>query len=173
MMTGADPKQPRVICAKFGSTHGVRGAIKVFSDTDPKEALLDYSPWWIQTREGWEPFHFSNPKITAKYILVTPKDCTDCDMAQAYVNKDIGILREQFSDTEDGSYYWADIIGCSVYNMDGSLLGKIVEIMDHADNDIFVIKKPDGKRLLIPHTDPFVTAIDIANKRIDVHWEEI
>jgi 16S rRNA processing protein RimM len=160
-----------IICGRFGSSHGVRGAIKVFSETEPKEALLDYQPWWIKTADGWQALEFSNPKVAAKYLLVTPKDCTDCDMVRRYVNQDIAILRSQFPETEDGTYYWTDLIGCEVTNHDGSKLGKVIDIYDQHGTDVFIVEDSKKNRTHIPHLEPFIQSIDIEAKQIKAHWE--
>lgn len=167
----ADSQSEYVICGRFGSSHGVRGAIKVFSDTEPKSALLDYKPWWIKTAEGWQPFEFSQPKISDKYLLVTPKDCTDCDMVRRYVNQEIAIQRSQFPEAEDGTYYWADLIGCDVINHDGSNLGKVVDIYDQHGTDVFIIEDNKKNRTQIPNIEPFIQAIDIETKQIKAYWE--
>jgi 16S rRNA processing protein RimM len=166
------PQDP-ILCARFGATHGVRGAIKVYSDTNPPEAMLTYSPWWIEGPDGWGIFEYTNPKVAGKYLLVTPVDCTDCDMAQRYVNKKIAIDRSAFPEVEEGTYYWADIIGCAVHNHDQAHLGTVVDIFDQAGTDIFVVEQPNKKRLLIPHTKAIVHNIDTANKRLDVRWDMI
>lgn len=165
--------QDFVICGRFGSTHGVRGAIKVFSETDPAEALLDYQPWWVQTNEGWQELTYTDPKVAAKYLLVTPKGCTDCDMARRYTNQHIAIKRDQFPDPEDGTYYWSDIIGCQVINHDQTLLGSVVDIYDQSGTDIFVIEDSNKNRTQIPHLEQYIKQIDIPNQTIAAHWELI
>lgn len=151
----------------------MRGAIKVYSDTNPPEALLDYAPWWIESDEGFKIFEYSQPKAAGKFLLVTPNDCTDCDMAQRYVNKTIAIARVQFPEAEEGTYYWTDIIGCDVYNKDQSLLGTVIDIFDQAGTDIFVVQQADKKRLLLPHTPAIIQSIEPNKKRINAHWEMI
>jgi 16S rRNA processing protein RimM len=169
--TPADLPNNMVICGRFGSSHGVRGAIKVFSQTDPAEALLDYKPWWIKTADGWQQIEFSNSKTAAKYLLVTPKDCTDCDMARRYVNQEIAINRNQFPETDDGTYYWTDLIGCEVTNHDGSKLGKVIDIYDQQGTDVFLIEDKKKKRTHIPHLEPFIESIDIKTKQIQANWD--
>ena len=168
-----DSENDYVICGHFGAAHGVRGSVKVFSDTSPKESLLNYKPWWIKTANGFEPLEFSNPKSADKYLLVTPKGCTDCDMAARYVNKEIFIPRSQFPKAEEGTYYWTDLFGCTVTNFDGGTLGVVVDIYDQHGTDVFVIEDAEKNRVQIPNLKPFIQSIDITHKKIQAHWEVI
>jgi 16S rRNA processing protein RimM len=94
-------------------------------------------------------------------------------MAARYVNKEIFIPRSQFPKTEEGTYYWTDLFGCTVTNFDGVVLGVVVDIYDQHGTDVFVIEDAEKNRVQIPNLKPFIESIDITHKKIQAHWEVI
>ena len=39
-----------------------------------------------------------------------------------------------------GDYYWHDLIGCSVVNLEGYTMGTVTEMMETGSNDVLVVK---------------------------------
>jgi 16S rRNA processing protein RimM len=72
----------------------------------------------------------------------------------------------------EGEYYFRDIVGCSVVSDESQLLGTVKDILSTGANDIWVVKMPNGKELLIPVIDDVVLNVDIAERKITVHLLE-
>ena len=86
------------------------------------------------------------------------------DHAQALVGADLLVERAQLPELDDGIYYWADIIGLTVYGKDSARLGVVVDIMTTGGNDVYVVKPPHappGRERLIPALATVVTEIDV------------
>ena len=45
-----------------------------------------------------------------------------------------------FPELEEGDYYWHDLIGCSVVNLEGYTMGTVTEMMETGSNDVLVVK---------------------------------
>jgi len=71
----------------------------------------------------------------------------------------------------DGVYYIKDIIGLSVYEGE-KFIGEITDWIETGSNNVYVIKRPKGKDVLIPAIDSVVLNIDIENKRMSVNMME-
>ena len=56
---------------------------------------MDRSP------DGWQIFEYTTSGWQILLVILT--NCTDCDMAQRYVNKQIAIDRSAFPEAEDGT----------------------------------------------------------------------
>ncbi len=83
---------------------------------------------------------------------------------------EIAITRDQLPEPEDDEYYWVDLEGLSVTNLDGITLGVVDSIMETGANDVLVVK--GEKERLIPYVmDEFVHAIDLDAGTITVDWD--
>lgn len=160
-----------VVIGSFGTVHGVKGWIKINSYTDPAENIKKYKHWYVKIKDQWELLPIEDLKTQHKTLLLKLTDCGTPEDARFYTNKLIGIKREELPDLESNEFYWHDLIGLEVKNLKGELLGTVIEILSTGANDVFVVKRDDGKRYLIPYTADAVQSIDIDNQFIMVDWE--
>jgi 16S rRNA processing protein RimM len=59
------------------------------------------------------------------------------------------------------SYYQHDILGLHVFTLNGREVGTIVDIYLTGGNDVYVIKAPDGRQILIPAIKDVIKQIDL------------
>ncbi len=67
--------------------------------------------------------------------------------------------------------YECDLIGMAVVNEEGQELGAVETIWELPGHQVFVVRK-DGRELLIPAAKNFVTAVDLAQRRMTVRGIE-
>lgn len=91
---------------------------------------------------------------------------------EKYKGYSLKIAEEKLTDLEDGEFYYHEIIGLDVYEND-QVIGQIKEILQPGANDVWVVKRRKGKKiLLLPYIPPVVLNIDIPNNRVDVELLE-
>ena len=86
----------------------------------------------------------------------------------AFKGSDLKVSAEQLEELEDGSYYYHQIIGLQVKDLAGETLGKIKEIMSPGANDVWVVKRPGKKDLLLPVIDDVVKEVDLKQGQVIV-----
>jgi 16S rRNA processing protein RimM len=67
-----------------------------------------------------------------------------------------------------GEYYHHQLVGIQVFTLEGELLGELSEIMVSAAHDIYVIRMPIGRQILIPAVESYIKEIDLENQRMVV-----
>lgn len=67
-------------------------------------------------------------------------------------------------------FYWNDLIGCEIQNINGFLLGKVTGFIETGANDVFVVE--GEKQRLIPYTKKIVKNIELKQQQIIVDWDE-
>ena len=87
------------------------------------------------------------------------------------MNKEISVPREDFPETNDGSIYWNDLVGCSVKDLNEKDLGKVMKIENHGASDLLFIQG-SNEEIIIPIEDNFFKKFDNENKLIIVDWEQ-
>ena len=159
-----------VILGRISGLFGVNGWVKVFSYTEPRQAILDYGDWLLRRDGCWAAAPVAEGREHGKSIVVRLEGIADRDAAAAYVGADIGVDRDQLPEQEKGSYYWADLEGLQVVHRDGSTLGKVAYMLATGANDVMVVR---GEReILIPFVpETVIVDVDLAAGVINVDWE--
>jgi 16S rRNA processing protein RimM len=159
-----------VVLGRIVGLFGVRGWIKVFSYTEPREAVLQYKGWMLGKKEQWQPAKVVEGKRHGKSVIARLEGVEDREAAEALVGKDIRVSKESLPQPEEGQYYWSDLIGLKVVHRDGTDLGKIDYMLETGANDVMVLK--GEKERLIPFVmDKVVINVDLAAGQVDVDWE--
>jgi len=93
------------------------------------------------------------------------------DAAAALIGAEIRILRSALPKPKRGEYYWIDLEGLHVFNLEGVTFGKVSRLFSTGANDVLVVR--DGEReTLVPFvTEQFVKEVDIDGGRIVVDWD--
>jgi 16S rRNA processing protein RimM len=175
-----------VILGRITGVYGVKGWVKVFSYTDPMEAIVDYSPWLIRAENrknaAWTKVKLKAGKRHAKTVVAKLENCNDRDAAMAYIGTEIAIEEQQLEElTEQDEYYWRDLIGLRVINQQDVELGVVKSLMETGANDVLVVvseihtedgaKKKTIERLIPWTMNNAIIAVDLEQKVIEVDWD--
>lgn len=159
-----------VILGRISGLYGVRGWVKIFSYTDPRENILNYKPWYIRRGSHWQKIKLNEGKRHGKGVVARLDDCQDRDIAAAWMDSEIAIHRDQLPKTATDEYYWRDLIGLQVTTLDGFSLGVVDNLLATGANDVLVIK--GDKEYLVPFVQgQFVIEIDLAVGSMIVDWD--
>lgn len=164
-------KERELIIGEISGVFGVRGWVKVFSYTQPRENILLYDPWVIMHSAQAETRKVLGGHVQGKGIVASLEGVVDRDQAHALQGTKIAIRREQLSPAADDEYYWADLIGLSVETLSGESLGIVASLFETGAHDVMVV---EGERQrLIPFVQPdIVKHVDIHAGLLVVAWEK-
>lgn len=157
---------------RISGVFGVKGWLKVHSDTEPRENILSYSPWYLYLDGQWQTRKLLAGRIHGKGLVVQLEGCDDRDLAATLVRTEIAITREQLPKAQPGEVYWVDLQGLRVSTLDAVDLGKVTGLMETGANDVLVIKAEDGQERLVPFIrDSVVTDINLEAGTMTVDWD--
>lgn len=159
-----------VTVGSISGVFGVKGWLKIYSFTSPRENIVGYSPWWIKLGGQWQQRKVISGKRHGKGVVARIEDCDTRDDAFALIESEIAIERSQLPKPAEGEYYWADLIGLEVRNLDNVELGRVSSLFETGANDVLVVK--GDRERLIPFIQPdFVCEVDLAAGRMTVDWD--
>ncbi|QRQ86663.1 ribosome maturation factor RimM [Cupriavidus oxalaticus] len=169
-----------------GAAYGIRGWIKVQPHANDASALLHARRWWLLAppqaglvaadAQQAQPVcvKIAQSREHSGTVVANAAGVADRNLAEALRGRRVWIRRADFPAPEDDEFYWVDLIGCSVSNEQGELLGEVSGLIDNGAHQILQIAYalPDGKagERLIPFVDAFLRTVDTAGKRIVVDW---
>ena len=148
---------------------GIKGWIKVQSNTEYADSLLDYPQWRLSKGKEHILAEVESGKISGDELQVKLAHIHDRDAAALLRGYTIEVPREQFEPTEEGEYYWADLIGMAVKNRDGINLGEVINLMETGAHDILIVRGEHGEKL-IPFVEQFIDNVDNENRQITCDW---
>ncbi len=155
---------------RISGVFGVRGWVKVFSYTDPREAVLDYESWLLGHKGEWRPAKVAEGQRHGKTVVMRIDGFDDREQAATLIGSEIAVPKAALPEADEGHYYWSDLEGLQVVRSDGSELGKLAYLLETGTHDVMVIQ--GQKERLVPFVkDEIVLEVDLANGVITVDWE--
>lgn len=164
--SAADP----VVIGRISGLYGVRGWLRVFSYTEPRENIVDYSPWLIQIDGLWQPVEVEDGRAQGKGVVVKLSGCDERDTATRYLGLDIAVRREQLGALAPGEYYWTDLEGLRVVTCEGVELGRVDHLFATGANDVVVVRG-DRERLIPFVQGDVIRDIDLQDGVMEVDWD--
>lgn len=160
----------RIVLGRVTGLFGVRGWVKVFSNTQPREGIANYSPWQLRLGDEWRSFVVEQGQSQGKGVIVKLEGVDDRDAAAALMGADIAIWREQLPPPAEGEIYWADLEGLEVVTVAGQALGRVSHLLETGANDVLVVRG-ERERLIPFVRGQVVTEIDLDGGRLVVDWD--
>lgn len=137
--------------------------------------LTDFTERFAQMKEvmvGNELLHIESCKYHKQYVLMKFREYPVREDAMRLTGRLLTVDRSEAVPLEEGEYYTFDIIGLTVYDMDGRELGCVENVLRTGSNDVYQTRRTDGGELLIPALKAVVKEIDVAGGRMVVDMPE-
>lgn len=172
----------RVAVGRVVGVFGIKGWLKVKSETEPAENIINYSPWYLKTPHGLKVLEVDDYAFRPQGLVVHFKGFDDRDQSLALGKAVVEIEKDQLPELESDDYYWHQLIGLQVLSQfDGQeaapvLLGEVKSLMETGANDVLVVAPCEGsldaKERLVPYVPgQFVVEVSLERKQILVDWD--
>lgn len=157
---------------KISGIFGVKGRMKVFSFTDPRKNILSYSPIYISRKGEWVEAKVSGGRVQGKGIVMGLVDITDPDQVQPLIGSELAITKKQLKPTAKDEFYWSELIGLTVVNVQDEMLGQVESLLETGAHDVLQVQDKEHKtERLIPFVmGEIVKSVDLDAKIIRVDW---
>ncbi len=157
------------VLGRVSGLFGVRGWIKVFSHTSPKENILNYPSWFLLRDGQWQEYKLKQGKLQGKGIVALLDGINDRDQAAELSGSDIAVRRDQLPEISPDEYYWSDLEGRRVITLEGIELGRVDYLFETGANDVLVVKGETVR--LLPFIDQVIKEVDLDGDQITVDWD--
>jgi 16S rRNA processing protein RimM len=159
---------------KISGAFGVKGWVKVYSFTEPRTNILQYSPLFLSRRGEWLEIKVSGGRLQGKGVVMGIENVTDRDQVQPLLGAELAIKKSQLEPADEDEFYWNDLEGLTVVNLQQEVLGKVDHLLETGANDVLVVKAEGNKtEILIPFVvDEVVKLVDLDEELIQVDWSK-
>lgn len=174
-------RKRRVVMGKFlkvgkiVNTHGVRGELRVISQTDfPEKRYAKGNVLYLEHPNFPEKIELkvSGHRKHKQFDLLRFEGYESMNDVESFKEGILKVSEDQIHELGENEFYYHEIIGCHVETENGEFLGSVKEILSPGANDVWVVKREKGKDLLIPYIEAVVKDINIKDKVITIHLME-
>jgi len=171
MDTTPPAPQGMILLGRVHGAFGVRGELKLESFTEPASAIFRYQPWTLRDVQGRERMLTqARGRETAKGLVTTFPDVIDRDGAEALRGTEVYAPRSALPPPKPGEYYWVDLEGLRVVNLEGADFGVVSHLFSTGANDVLVAR--GDRERMIPFLEPdYIRSVDFDSRIVTVDWD--
>lgn len=160
----------RLVVARIGRAHGLRGEVTVRLHTDVPEQR--FVPGVCLYTSGPNAPH---DRLTLRssrdhngVLLLGFEEVPDRTAAEALrgVRLEMDVSTED--EPEDDAWFDHELVGLTVQDPAGTELGRVIAVEHLPAQDLLEVKRPDGERRLVPLVSAIVPVVDVAAGHIVV-----
>lgn len=161
---------------------GVQGWVRIKPYSDDAGALQSVKTWWLDKPEMHD-VDVRQVKLHGGDVVAQLVGIADRNAAESLKGCLVQISRSRFPVLDEGEFYWSDLTGLRVVNLQGEQLGVVAGLMDNGAHPILRVSSENpvqaadlpaapvkATERLIPFVDQFVKTVDLTAKSITVDW---
>lgn len=160
----------KVAVGRISGLFGVRGWVKVYSYTDPRENVVSYSPWHLVHDGQSRQVRVLAGRAHGDSVVASIEGVQDRDAAAALIGSEIEVDRAVFGKAARQQFYWADLQGMRVQTLTGEVLGTVDHLFETGANDVMVVVG-EGRHLVPFLYGRVVAGVDADQRVITVDWD--
>lgn len=152
-----------LICVgAIAGAFGVRGEVRLKSFCADPAAIADYAPLVTEDGRSFDVriTRVINNGLSARLTGVTTKEAAD-----ALKGVQLFAPRARLPNLDDDEYYHSDLIGMTVLDTGGTLIGTVKTVLNHGAGDLLELSTASGT-VYLPFTLAAVPTVDLAGKRL-------
>lgn len=143
---------------------GLKGELKVQSLTDNAARFERGSRLFA----GRDPVTVASSREAQGYVFVHLKGFTDRAAVERFRHAMLQVPESGLAPLPEGEYYRFQLIGLTVVDRDGAVLGTLDEVIETGANDVYRVHPAEGPDLLLPALDDVIISIDLDARRMVV-----
>jgi 16S rRNA processing protein RimM len=166
---------PMIVMGRVAGAQGILGWVKIKTYTESVDSLADYPIWWLgDEKRPWYEITVETFAVHSKGLVAKFLGSDDRTTAEKYKGLLVAVPRSSLPQQLEDKYYWSDLIGLTVVNLDGECLGVVDNLMDTGANQVLCVleglSKKNRGELLIPFIASAIQQVDLMEKVIRVDW---
>jgi 16S rRNA processing protein RimM len=164
-----------IVLGRIVAPFGVQGWLRVHPFGDDPEAWRKMPQWWLSAdvdapAARWKVHGLEAVKLHGDGVVAKLEGIDDRDASEALGSCYFGAPRDALPPPAQDEYYWADLIGLAVVNMQDQPLGRVKSLIETGANQVLVVADGERERLL-PFVEQVVRRVDVPEGVIRADWD--
>jgi 16S rRNA processing protein RimM len=158
----------RILVGIILGAHGIKGDVRLKSLTDNPEDIKTYGELMTDTPQLLIKIQTLKPKADDVF-LARLQGVTDRTAAEHLKGTKLYIESSQLKETASDEYYAADLVGLSVKDSQGNVIGTVLALYNFDAGDLVEIRLADKSTVMIPFNQESCPEINVAGGYITVN----
>lgn len=154
----------RVAVGRINAPWGVRGHVKVTPLTSNPERLTPGATVLVLG----ERVRILDVRFPRGYPIVLFEGYEGRGAAEELRDTLIEIDEAELPELPAGEYYVHDLIGLEVVTTGGEVVGRVEDVIETGANDVYLVKRPGARDVLVPAIESVVMEVDVGGGRMVV-----
>lgn len=162
-----------ILVGHVTGAYGIHGWVRIRPYSNDADALLRAKTWWLDTPDLHDVERLQ-AKLHGGDVVAQIVGIADRNAAERMQGATVSVRRAHFPPLGDQEFYWVDLIGSTVDNLQGFRLGIVSGLMDNGAHPILKVTCTENgteRERLVPFVDQFVKSVDTHGKSITVDWD--
>ena len=163
------PEALRLVVGRIGKAQGLRGEVTVELRTDDPD--LRFAPGAVLLTEpaARGPLTVGHTRMQGPKMIIGFTGFDDRTKAETLRNTLLVTEIDPDESPDDPEeFYDHQLVGLRVVTVDGKAVGIVREMIHLPAQDLFAVRRADGREVLIPFIAEFVPEVDLAAKTVRV-----
>ena len=154
-----------VVLGTIGRPHGVRGELRVKSETADPVDIGHYGPL---TLPGGRVLKVLGVRPASEVVIMRFEGVSDRNMAASLTNMTLAVPRSVLPEADEEEFYHADLVGLLCVTSEGAVVGTVAAVHNFGAGDLLDIKPTSGPHISLGFTKASVPIVDIKAGRLVV-----
>ncbi|MEW6623281.1 MAG: ribosome maturation factor RimM [Bacillota bacterium] len=154
-------QQELIAIGLISKPHNLQGALKVFPLTDFPERFFETDQVIVEINGQIELAKIEQVKIYKGFVVIGLEGIDNIEKAERFRGAYLRVPKAQLVKLKPGEYYIFELIGLTVKDLDGTLIGNLTDVLKTGANDVYVVRNDAGSEVLVPALKEIVKNIDL------------
>ncbi|MGO4914169.1 ribosome maturation factor RimM [Pseudogemmobacter sp. W21_MBD1_M6] len=157
--------EDKICVGALSGSYGVHGEVRLKSFCADPQAIADYGP--LSSEDGKSQYVLTLTGSIPNGFTAEVEGIKTKEQADALKGIRLYAPRSVLPALPDDEYYHADLIGLTVLDTGGAVLGTVKFVQNHGAGDLLeVMRTGGGETVLVPFTMEVVPTVDLASGRV-------
>lgn len=153
------------------NVHSFKGEVKVYPLTDDVARFEGLKEVYVEHPDGLKKYAVQQIKYLKSTVVMKLSGVDTEEAANKLRNLYVKVDRSKAVKLPKDAFFICDIIGLSVYDTEGKLLGQVGDVLQTGSNDVYVVRINEND-VLIPALKEVVKEINIKDNKMVVQLPE-
>ena len=157
----------KIVClGRIVGSQGLEGLARLKSYTAKPEDIGAYGPL-VDKKHNYR-FNISVVRSSKKGVVAQIEGISSRTELEKFYGLDLYVNRSVLPELKDEEFYYSDLVGLLVNDIDGNFIGKVKSMENFGAGDIIEVETPNGERFMLPFTKKVVTEINLITQNITI-----
>ncbi|MBM3512899.1 MAG: 16S rRNA processing protein RimM [Alphaproteobacteria bacterium] len=158
-MSAQTDSAKRVCLGVIVGAKGLKGEVRIKSFTASPEDIGTYGE--LTSEDGSRQFKLKATGFQKGAVIGRISGVTDRAAADRLKGERLYVTRDALPEADEGTFYYADLIGLSVETVDGVPVGRVRAVDNFGGGDILDVERPGQSSVLVPFAEGIVAGVDM------------